>query len=173
MRLNFGGDGVVTVGLRDCFRGGRCHAFQAGSIARLDFVAERRALAIGDSRVAGARRDAASCYRFDLDCREAGGAQIGLDRIYVMIPVWRSCQKAGRVARENIARRLGYDPGKVVILYAIPDVEEKAPAGTENAKSLLVTCNTIREEHDAELAAHGVEAFVLEGQIAARRLAST
>ena len=137
MRLNFGGDGVVTVGLRERFRGGCCHAFQAGSIPRLDFVAERRALAIGDSWVAGARRDAASCYRIDLDCRKAGGAQIGLDRIYVMIPVRRPCQKAGRIGRKNIAHRLGYDPGKVVIIYAIPDVEKKRPPGRSTRRASL------------------------------------
>src|SRR5439155_20917800 len=100
---------------------------QAG-VARLDLVAQRRALAIGGGGVARRARATHLRARLDLDVGEPGAAQVIADLCDVVIAVWRAGEESRRVERKHRGDGVGDVVGKGVLFDAIPDVEDEAPA---------------------------------------------
>ena len=75
--------------------------FEAGSIARLDFIAQRRTFAETDGRIARRRRFAFLVHRVDRYLRKARGAQLPPDLLYIVVAVRGARQKARRIRRER------------------------------------------------------------------------
>ncbi len=71
MRLNFSGNRAIAVLLRNRFGGTVGNGLQRLRVAGFDFVAQWRALAVGNRRAARAWRIASVLERHDFDGREA------------------------------------------------------------------------------------------------------
>ena len=87
-----------------------------------------------------------------------------------MIPVRRAHHELRRIARKNHLEGFSDGVGKIILLNPVPDVEEEAPAGFQDAARFGVAFDLVRKEHHAELAGHGVEAVVVEGECQGVRL---
>ncbi|MNS96812.1 hypothetical protein D3C72_1311280 [compost metagenome] len=133
-------------------------------VARLDLVAQRRALAVGHRHLACRGRVAQLLVRLDLDVGEPRAAQVVADLCDVVVAVRRAREKARRVVREHGGDGAGDVVGEGVVFDAVPDAEHEAPAGFQHATRLAVAGNSVREEHGAELAQDHIERGVLERQ---------
>src|SRR5882672_1553217 len=81
---------------------GRIGSFaKAGGIARLDLVAQRRALAKADRRITVPGRLAAVLDRLDGDAGKAGRLEFAADPRLVVIAMRCPLQEAGWVTREK------------------------------------------------------------------------
>jgi hypothetical protein len=79
--------------------------------------------------------------------------------------VRRARHEARRVGGEHRRQRVGHDVGELVVLDAIPGVEEERAAGAQHAARFGKRMALVGEEHDAELADDEVELAIAEGQL--------
>src|ERR1044072_593811 len=120
MRLDLGLNLAATMLARD----GRCRVIGRGiefvGAAGLDFVTQRRSLAIGDR--GKTRRGRATLLRpgFDRDVRKASLLQIAPDQRSVVIAVRRAGQEARRILWKKLRERMGHIVGKHVLLDTVP-----------------------------------------------------
>ncbi len=152
------------MGVADAGRCRRRDPLQRIGIAQQDFIAQRRALAIGDGRLQRRWRGAFVGDGFDVEICKPGAAQIGGNVQRVVIAVRRAGQKARRVVGKAVGGGPGGEIGEDIILDPVPDVEDKSSPGSENAPRLAIALNPVGEEHDPELADHHVEACVIVRQ---------
>src|SRR4051812_17771711 len=146
--------------LRACFRGG----LQAGRIAGLDFISQRRSLAIGDRRLARGRRPADVADRLDSDLRKSRHGQLFPEHCHIVIAVRGTGEEARRILWEHRRQCFGDDIGEFVFGDLIPHIEKEAAAGFQYTPSFLVTQNLVGKEHRAELTRHSIETLILERQ---------
>jgi hypothetical protein len=107
---------------------------QAG-VARLDFVAQRRSLAIGGGGVACRWRATHFLARLDLDIGEPCAAQFLADQCDIVIAVRRPSEESRRVVRKHCGDGVGDVVGKGVLFDAIPDTETKRPPGLSTRRA--------------------------------------
>src|SRR5215217_9032969 len=114
-------------------------------VAGFNLIAQWRALAVSHRRIAGTRSVASLVQRHHLDGRKPGVPQLGGDLLDIMTPVRRSGEKSGRVAWENRAGGVGYQASEVIVLNAIPHIEQKTTAGFEDAKRFPIPGDSVRK----------------------------
>jgi hypothetical protein len=133
---------------------------------RLDLGAQRRALAIRHRW--DQRRRGSAAGSDGVDARYSGKAaqrQIARDHLHVVIAVRRARQEARRVGGEHRCQRPRHHIGELVVLDAVPGIEDEHTAGAQHAPRLRTSACLVGEEHDAELADDDVERCLVERQL--------
>src|SRR3954469_18600994 len=121
-------NGAVAKSQRQRLGAGLRGGLQAGRIARLDFISQRRSLAIGDRRLARRRRPADLAERIDRDLRKARQGQFFADFCHIVIAVRGAGHEARRIVREDRRQRCGDDFGEFIFGDLVPHVEKEVAA---------------------------------------------
>jgi hypothetical protein len=95
------------------------------------------------------------------DVLEAGLEQRRLDVVDPMVSE-RDRVEDRRILPEKASDSVLGDPGERIEGKRVPDIEMVGPAAHEHTMDLAIGLGPVREEHDAELAGHGIELFVPE-----------
>src|SRR5215212_12221694 len=121
---------------RHCYGVG--HAGKAGGIARLDLVAQRRALAAAERRLPCRRHVGVAANLLDPDGSEAGLAQLALDPGLVGVAAGRAREEARRVARKQAGECFLDDVHERIGLDAVPDRQDQAAGRAQHAPRLAM-----------------------------------
>ena len=82
---------------------------------------------------------------FDRDVHKAGLGQVGADPVDVVISVRRAHHELRRIARKNHLEGFSDGVGEIILLNPVPDVEEEAPAGFQDAAGFGVAFDLVRK----------------------------
>src|SRR3954467_5353147 len=102
-------NGAVAKSQRQRLGAGLRGGLQAGRIARLDFISQRRSLAIGDRRLARRLRPADIAAGLDSDLRKARHGQLFPKLGHIVIAVRGTGQEARRIMWKHRRQRFGDD----------------------------------------------------------------